>query len=348
MPKGLQLDDFLVLNFERCHPYPVVFFLQIDEVREYYIPKKSGSHRLGMKAPLICSFCRGWFEGEDACPSCRFDCREVQISWTYWLTAVLIQVHNILRSTFRERRGVVKLLGVPPAIGFALLNYFARPEPAVNRRVVYGKDHPSYFQGSSKGKTYHLIRFAYDCMAHVKWAFPLHEKFPKTSQDSARLVTRGRFSDVRLFGTPVQFKYLWQVQRKLGSVVTEGNHVFTVSANITHIGLATGLPRWNVEYGRWVVEQQTEHIDAVKSAVKSFPARPLRRTHKLAGLVHPLNAWADEPTVVKAGIGVFDAVADAVADGVADAVADSEEHSDYVDDVEEFSELSDDLSDTQD
>ena len=309
-----------------------------------------------MKAPLICSICRGWFEDADACPSCDFQCREVKLSWTYWLTSLVIQVHSLLRSTFRERRGVVKLLGVPPAIGFALLNYFARPQPALNRKIIYSSGgHASYKQGTSKGGAYHFIKFAYDCMAQINWAFPLHDYFPKTAMNSTRLVTRGRFSDLRLWGTPCQFKYVWAVQKKLGALVTTGTHVFSVSANITHIGHADGLPRWNTEYGRWVVEQQVEHIVAVKNAIIAFPARPFRANHKLAGVVHRLAVWANQPTVLPATVGSATPIAPedagddgSAVDGCVDAVAwveDTEDVEDADISEEEFSELSDHESD---
>ena len=215
-------------------------------------------------------------------------------SWSYWLWAIMAQVHGMLKSTFRERRGVVTLLGVPPAVGFALLDYFSRPRPGQGGRK-YNEDHPSYKQGTSAGKVYHFIKFAYDCMADVEWAFPLGDLYHKTCADAARLVTRGRFSDLRLWATPVQFKYKWAVQRHLGAP-TMGVHTFSVSANVTHIGLEDGQPRFNMEYGRWVAEQQQEQIDAVKRAIKKFPSRPLRANHSLAGVQHRLLDWAQQPT----------------------------------------------------
>jgi hypothetical protein len=193
-------------------------------------------------------------------------------SWSYWLWAIMAQVHGMLKSTFRERRGVVTLLGVPPAVGVALLDYFSRPRPGQGGRK-YNEDHPSYKQGTSAGKVYHFIKFAYDCMADVEWAFPLGDLYHKTCADAARLVSRGRFSDLHLWATPVQFKYKWAVQRHLGAP-TMGVHTFSVSANVTHIGLEDGQLRFNMEYGRWVAEQQQEQIDAVKRAIKSSRLAP--------------------------------------------------------------------------
>jgi len=118
-----------------------------------------------MERPLVCSICRGFFSGADSCPSCDFSCRTVHLSWNYWLWGILAQVHGMLKATFRERRGVVTLHGVPPAVGFALLDYFAWPRAGTNRGgAVYTVDHPSYNQGTSAGKTYHFIKYAYDNM----------------------------------------------------------------------------------------------------------------------------------------------------------------------------------------
>ena len=202
----------------------------------------------------------------------------------------------MLKATFRERRGVVTLHGVPPAVGFALLDYYAWPRAGTNRGgAVYTVDHPSYNQGTSAGKSYHFIKFAYDNMLDAAWAFPLDNYYPKTCVGPVRLVTNGRFNDLRVFGTPVQFKYKWAVQKEAGQAVM-GVHTFTVTANIGHIGLHDGTPRFNTEYGRWVAEQQLEHITAVKSAIERFPVRPFRTTHKMAGVVHPLADWANAPT----------------------------------------------------
>ena len=205
-------------------------------------------------------------------------------------------MHGMLRANFRERRGVITLHGVPPAVGFALLNYFARPRAGTNPKgAVYTKDHLSYKQGTSAGKTYHFIKFAYDNMADVGWAFPLDDYYPKTCVGPVRLVTSGRFNDCRVWGTPCLFKYKWAVQKVRGEA-TMGVHCFTVSGNIGHIGMSDGMPRFNNEYGRWVAEQQLEHILSVKSAVKRFPVRPLKSTHKLHDCAHPLLAWAVSPT----------------------------------------------------
>ena len=244
-----------------------------------------------MKCPLICQVCRGWFEGPDECHRCRLDSHECVVSWNYWYWGILAQVHNLLRSSFRERRGVVTLLGVPPAVGFGLLRHFAHPCPGTNRKgPIYTADHPSYKQGTSKGKKYHFIQYAYNDMEHAEWAFPLGDHYHKTCAQAVRLVSKGRFSDVRWWGTPVQFKYKWAVQRSAGSA-TQGVHTFTIMANIGHVGLADGLPRWNIEYTRWVLELQLDHLMRVQQAVATFPVRKLRATHKLAGVVHPLSEW---------------------------------------------------------
>ena len=80
-----------------------------------------------------------------------------------------------------------------------------------------------------------------------------------------------------------------------------GVHTFTVTANITHIGREDGQPRYNMEYARWVAELQLEHLLAMQRAVVAFPARPLRATHTLAGVVHPLHMWQPfMPAVVEA------------------------------------------------
>ena len=75
---------------------------------------------------------------------------------------LMAQVHGMLQSTFRERRGVVMLLGVPPEVGFALMQHFAKPSPAINKKPIYDETHPSWKQGTNKGGTYHFIQLAYD------------------------------------------------------------------------------------------------------------------------------------------------------------------------------------------
>ena len=57
-----------------------------------------------------------WFEGNVECRHCSFMAREVVVSWNYWIWAIMGQVHTLLQASFRERRGVVKLLAVPPAV----------------------------------------------------------------------------------------------------------------------------------------------------------------------------------------------------------------------------------------
>ena len=44
-----------------------VLIRQIEEAKAFYIPKKAGPHRAGMKRPLLCHDCKGWFEGADEC-----------------------------------------------------------------------------------------------------------------------------------------------------------------------------------------------------------------------------------------------------------------------------------------
>ena len=294
--KMFQLNDFLTDIFDYSHSHTRVVFWQIDEIKDFYVPKPAVRFCVKMKRPLVCAACRGFFEGSDQCQDCNFRCREVSLSWNYWLWALLAQVHGMLRATFRERRGVVTLLGVPPAVGFVMLNYFAWPRAGVNRGgAKYNKDHPSHRQGTSKGKTYHFLQFAYDCMNDVNWAFPLDMYYPKTCVGPVRLVTKGRFSDARIWGTPVQFKYKWAVQRQLGAAV-QGVHTFSVTANVGNIHLADGGHLFNTEYEMWVAEQQQEQICAVKAAIQKFPVRPLRATHRLAKVQHPLLEWAGLPT----------------------------------------------------
>ena len=162
---------------------------------------------------------------------------------------------------------------------------------------VYTSDHRSWMQGTSKSNTFHFFKFAYDCMAHVEWAFPLHNYFKRDSDGPVRLVSRKMWQDLRLWGTPVQFSFKWGVQQVLGSL-TQGAGTFTISSNITHVGKQWpgAQPRWNTEYKRWVIEQQMEHLVAIKEAVASFPRLRLRATHKLSGVAHPLAEWALLPT----------------------------------------------------
>lgn len=205
----------------------------------------------------------------------------------------------MLSPQYRERRGIVELLGVPPAIAFALINHFTRPEPSKNKTRVYGPGHETWIEGTSKSGKFHVIRFSYMDMNHVKWAFPLHLFFPKEAMAAVRLVAKHRFCDPRMFGTPVQFKYRWPVEKVLG-VATQGLHMFTISANIGAVSLVDALPRWNYEYLRWTVEQQTQHLLTVQEAITSFPSRPLRQTHSLKGVPHPLAEWATQPIVLPA------------------------------------------------
>jgi hypothetical protein len=157
-------------------------------------------------------------------------------------------------------------------------------------------------------------------MEHAAWGFPLSDFYPKTCAGPVRLVKGKAFTDARLWGTPVQFKYRWAVQKAVGAL-TSGMHTFTISSNITHVGLgiaengqSEGVPRYNAEYGRWVAELQQEHIVAVKKAITMFPARPLRKTHSLAGVVHPLREWAQLPTTLPHALQANPADDDADAD----------------------------------
>lgn len=297
----LHLFRVFVDIFDFYHLTACNVFRQIEETLQHHTPKRAGAFQVNMKQPIICEACRGWFVGQRECQGCTFECRELVVSWNYWLWGIMAQIHGMLRSTFRERRGVVTLLGVPPQVGFALMNYFGRPRPAGKEsRAVYDQSHSSWRQGTSKGKKYHFIKFSYDTMEHAEWAFPLHDYYPKTSVNGVRLVTKGRISDPRWWGTPIQFKYKWAVQSKLG-VPTPGVHTFTIMSNIGAITLVTGqepLPRWNFAYKRWVVELQQEQLVSVKKAIVSFPVRPFRCNHKLAGVTHPLKAWAEEPTLL--------------------------------------------------
>ena len=45
---------------------------------------------------------------------------------------------------------------------------------------------------------------------------------------------------------------------------------------------------------------QQEHIVEIKRAIKTFPSRPLRATHKLARKAHPLREWAGTATPLPA------------------------------------------------
>ena len=230
------------------------------------------------------------------CAGCVSLAREVSVSWNHWLWDAIGQVHNLLNASFRERRGVVTLHTVPPPVGFALLRHFARPSPGVSREACYTPAHPSWKQGTSKSNSYHFLKYAYDNMEHVKWAFPLHDK-PKECSGPVRLVSKKRYSEVRVFGTPVQFKYKWPPQRELNGTA-HGVGIFTITANIGHIGLAEGDPRWNIEYLRWTAEQQLDQVRAVKAEILAFPRQPLRPTHVLFNKVHPLAEWAGLPTAL--------------------------------------------------
>ena len=132
-----------------------------------------------------------------------------------------------------------------------------------------------------------------------KVAFPLHEyfNFYKTCSGPVRFVCAKRWQDIRFLGTPVQFKFKWAVQKTLG-MPTPGVATFSITANVGHVGMANGALRWNTEYKRWVAEQQLEQIVAVKEAIQSFPCRPLRQTHRLSGVPHPLREWSDLPTLM--------------------------------------------------
>ena len=302
---------------------------QIEEIVTYFSPKTcEGPYNVKLKRPLRCSECRGWFEGSNCCPGCNGLARFVTASWSYWLWAIMAQIHNQLQARYRERRGVVTLLGVPPAVGFALLAHFARPRPAKNKAPVYTSTHPSYKQGTSAGKKYHFIKFAYNNFDDVEWAFPLHDYYPKTSMGPVRLASSKRWQDGRVWGSPVQFKYKWAVQHALG-VPTPGVHTFTICCNITHVGRAAGAARYNVEYNRWVAELQMQHLQAMQRAVAAFPARPLRATHHLSGVVHPLQEWQPVMPVV------YNSVI---------SVSDDEDDDPDDDDVDEGSDESDDCT----
>jgi hypothetical protein len=77
-----------------------------------------------------------------------------------------------------------------------------------------------------------------------------------------------------------------------------GVGIFTITANIGHIGLAEGDPRWNIEYLRWTAEQQLDQVRAVKAEILAFPRQPLRPTHVLFNKAHPLAEWAGLPTAL--------------------------------------------------
>ena len=206
----------------------------------------------------------------------------------------------MLRATFRERRGVVTLLAMPPVVGFAMMDYFARPRPHKNKEPIYKEGHTTWRQGTLKGGAYHFMEFSYDEQDHTEWAFNLGDFYHKTCADATRVVTNGRLSDLRVWANPVQFKYKWTAQSKLGES-TFGANTLTIKANITHIPLTEGAPpRFNMEYGRWVAELQQEHIVAAKKAVLKFPVRPFRRSHKLYAVKHPLLEWAAKPTPLPA------------------------------------------------
>ena len=122
----------------------------------------------------------------------------------------------------------------------------------------------------------------------------------------------------------MQFKYKWAVQKTLGTP-TPGVHTFSIICNISHFGKTPGaVPRWNMEYQRWVAELQLEHLLAMKRAVTCFPARPFSRRHPLHGVVHPLSDWVPHAPAITA---VNDAVADVDSDDSYDD-DDDEERSD--------------------
>ena len=267
---------FPMIIFDSSHSPSFDVFPQVGEVMHYYKINLTGPHRPGLKRPLMCHACNGWFEGEEDCDGCRLSYHQVTIQWDYWLWAAIGQVHNLLQARFRERRGVVELLGVPPPVGLALIRHFATPRAHIQGATAYGPAHASWKQGTSAGKKYHFVKFAYDTMEDVKWAFPLGDYYPKTAASAVRLVSKRRWADVRIWGTPVQFKYKWAAQRTLGET-TVGVHVFTITANITHVGIGmaaavgaaaeTQVPRYNIEYARWTAEQQQEQLVAAKDAI---------------------------------------------------------------------------------
>ena len=189
------------------------------------------------------------------------------------------------------------MLAVPPAVGIALLKHFARPHPGINRLPVYTPAHPSWKQGTSVSKTVHFIKFAYDTMVHAQWAFPLHDYFPKDSSGPVRVACRGAWQDLRVWGTPVQFKYKWAAQRALG-VPTPGVGTFTITCNVTHIGKQFGDERWNTEFNRWVAEQQMEHIIGGQGSGAGLPQQATAQDPcVLARKVHPLDTWSCTPTL---------------------------------------------------
>ena len=251
--------------------------------------------RPGLKYPQICKCCSGWYDAAGDCAGCRLDARELIISWSPWLWTIMTMVHKLLQASYRERRGVVQLFTVPVAVGFALIRHFAKPN--AKGAPYYSPAHASWKQGTSRNRKWHFIKFAYDCMKHVEWGFALHEysHFYKTCSGPVRLVCGKTWQDVRVFGTPVQFKFKWAFQKTLG-VPTPGVSTFSITANIGHVGMTHGAYRWNTEYQRWVAEQQLEQLTVVKDAVKAFPRRPLRLTHRLSGVPHPLREWSDLPT----------------------------------------------------
>ena len=264
---------------------------QIEETLAFHIPEPSGKFHVGSQQQQICKCCRKWYAAAGECGRCMLDARQVVISWNPWLWAIMHMVHNLLRATYRERRGVANLFTVPVAVGFALLRHFARVRPAVHREPYYTPSHPSWKQGTSKGGAWHFIKFAYDDMDHVEWGFPLHDYFKKTDSGPVRLVSKKMWQDLRVWATPVQFKFKWAAEKSLG-VPVPGVSTFSVSANITHIGKANAAERWNTEYLRWTAEQQQSQVVCAKAAVASFPRVPLRATHLLKNQRHPLQEWA--------------------------------------------------------
>ena len=95
-----------------------------------------------MKCPQMCACCNGWHDAARDCSSCTSRAREVTVSWSLWLTAIMTPVHNLLLASFRERRGKVQLFTVPAEVGFALMRFFAWPMPGKNKGgPVYTSDH---------------------------------------------------------------------------------------------------------------------------------------------------------------------------------------------------------------
>ena len=131
---------------------------QIEEVWRYHTPAIAGPHSLEFKRAAMCWTCRGWFEHPTLeCTGCSLRCREVTVNWNTFLWVIMAQVHTLLRASFREHRGVLTLLAMPPAVGIAMLKHFARPYPGINKLPVYTPAHPSWKQGTSISNTVHFI-----------------------------------------------------------------------------------------------------------------------------------------------------------------------------------------------